>query len=67
MDYSTVMMQAARHSSIKWLQRRAVFTARLVDVFLMVTQLGFCCVYFVFMAENIRQVSFGWNLLASIS
>ncbi|XP_034255535.1 proton-coupled amino acid transporter 1 isoform X2 [Thrips palmi] len=36
--------------------RVATIARRLVNLFIIMTQLGFCCVYFVFVATNIRQV-----------
>ncbi|KAL1516846.1 hypothetical protein ABEB36_000692 [Hypothenemus hampei] len=38
------------------LQPMAKTMRRIVNLFLCITQLGFCCVYFVFISENIKQV-----------
>ncbi|XP_076386106.1 proton-coupled amino acid transporter 2 isoform X1 [Megachile rotundata] len=38
------------------LRKYSVFIRKVVNVFLCVTQLGFCCVYFVFIATNMQQV-----------
>ncbi|XP_022236522.1 proton-coupled amino acid transporter 4-like, partial [Limulus polyphemus] len=34
---------------------------RIINVFLMVTQFGFCCIYFVFVATNIMQIVFDYT------
>ncbi|XP_032691428.1 proton-coupled amino acid transporter 1 isoform X2 [Odontomachus brunneus] len=38
------------------LRRYSSLMRKLVNVFLCVTQLGFCCVYFVFISTNMKQV-----------
>uniref|UniRef100_A0A224XBM7 Putative amino acid transporter n=1 Tax=Panstrongylus lignarius TaxID=156445 RepID=A0A224XBM7_9HEMI len=38
------------------LQRYSKHTRVLVNIFLVITQLGFCCAYFVFVAGNLQQV-----------
>lgn len=42
------------------IRNSAAFIKFLVNVFICVTQLGFCCVYFVFIATNFKQVRFFW-------
>ncbi|XP_059487418.1 proton-coupled amino acid transporter-like protein CG1139 isoform X2 [Neocloeon triangulifer] len=38
------------------IRKRAGLAKTLVNLFLCITQLGFCCVYFVFIANNMKQV-----------
>ncbi|KAF0040199.1 hypothetical protein F2P81_008434 [Scophthalmus maximus] len=42
--------------NVSWLRRHSLWGKRTVNLFLIITQLGFCCVYFVFLSDNIKQV-----------
>ncbi|XP_005376218.1 PREDICTED: proton-coupled amino acid transporter 1 isoform X1 [Chinchilla lanigera] len=55
-DYGDTVMYGLESSPSAWLRNHAHWGRRVVDFFLIVTQLGFCCVYFVFLADNFKQV-----------
>ncbi|XP_068428175.1 proton-coupled amino acid transporter 1 isoform X2 [Clinocottus analis] len=42
--------------NVSWLRRHSRWGKQIVNLFLIITQLGFCCVYFVFLSDNIKQV-----------
>ncbi|XP_071786821.1 proton-coupled amino acid transporter 1-like [Asterias amurensis] len=56
LDYGEVAEQSLKHGPIAWLRERCRIGNYIVNGFLIFTQLGFCCVYFLFMADNIRQI-----------
>lgn len=56
MGYSDTVAFAMEHSSYKCFRRSSNCGRHLVNFFLVLTQLGFCSAYFVFLAENIKQI-----------
>uniref|UniRef100_A0A914WMU9 Amino acid transporter transmembrane domain-containing protein n=1 Tax=Plectus sambesii TaxID=2011161 RepID=A0A914WMU9_9BILA len=53
-DYANVM-RAAVESGPPWLNTHGYAAKQLVNATMFIAQLGFCCVYFVFMADNLKQ------------
>lgn len=55
LDFSQVCC-AAFETGPSGLRRYAHFVKRVINIFLCITQLGFCCVYFLFVALNLQEV-----------
>ncbi|XP_049634942.1 proton-coupled amino acid transporter 2-like [Suncus etruscus] len=56
LDYGETVKYSLEACPSDWLRRHSYLGRRTVIFFLVVTQLGFCCVYIVFLADNLKQV-----------
>ena len=57
LSYSEVSYTSFLTSDLAILRRSARAARIVTDLFLCITQLGFCCVYFVFISQNFEQVN----------
>ncbi|CAG2207895.1 PAT [Mytilus edulis] len=54
LDYASVL-ETALKTGPRRVRRIAWFGRLLVNIFLIITQTGFCCIYLLFVAQNIKQ------------
>ena len=55
-DYAETVELCFSNSSNEGLRKRSGLIKTICNVFICVTQLGFCCTYFLFIATNIKNV-----------
>ena len=55
LSYSDVAVEACKKRGGRW-ERNSGKARFIINTFLCLTQLGFCCVYFVFVAQNLKLV-----------
>ncbi|XP_017151545.1 proton-coupled amino acid transporter 1 [Drosophila miranda] len=60
-DYAQTVEQCFENGPMK-LRGWSRTMGRLVDIFICVTQLGFCCIYFVFISTNVKQILQAYNI-----
>ncbi|KAK6038196.1 transmembrane amino acid transporter protein, partial [Cooperia oncophora] len=53
-DYANILRGAVEMGP-NWIRHKGYFFKQLLNVNMFVSQLGFCCVYFVFMADNLED------------
>ncbi|XP_040831809.1 proton-coupled amino acid transporter 3-like [Ochotona curzoniae] len=56
-NYSEAMMYSLETCSNPWLRAHSMWGRYMVSFLLIITQLGFCSVYFMFMADNFQQIA----------
>jgi solute carrier family 36 (proton-coupled amino acid transporter) len=62
-DYSEVVeMSFGSSKSERW-QSWSVFMKKSCNIFICITQLGFCCVYFLFVSESIQMVLHNYGIV----
>jgi len=61
LDYGEVATAVLEEYGPGCLRTRSFIGSKIVNLFILITQFGFCCCYFVFMSANIRQVIYEYT------
>ena len=56
MDYGDLVESVLRHGPFEYLQKYGPIAKKATNILLVITQLGFCAVYLIFMAQNLGFV-----------
>jgi solute carrier family 36 (proton-coupled amino acid transporter) len=65
-DYAETVELCFSSSNNERLRKLAPMMKRICDIFICITQLGFCCIYFLFIGQNLKQVLDYYGIIINV-